>query len=372
MNKVKVPFLNLKKHYFEYQDEFERSILNSFRSGRFIGGEEVIQFEEEFANFTNSNFCVGVSNGLDALFLSLISLGIGEGDEVLVPSNTFIATWLAVSLCGAKPIPVEPDINTQNINPQNIEKFISHKTRAIIPVHLYGEPADLDSINFIAKKNNLYVIEDAAQAHGTKYKNQPIGSHSDLVAWSFYPGKNLGAFGDGGAVTTSNADLFEKICLLRNYGSSKRYEHIKKGYNCRLDPVQAAVLKVKLNYIEKLNMRRKKIAKIYNSELSKSNLILPHVSNKNSSSWHLYCIRSKNRNFLMEYLSKKGIETLIHYPIPPHLQKAYAHLGYRKGDFPISEMLSEQLLSLPIDPFMTDEQVIYVIEKIQEALLENY
>ena len=368
---MKVPFLDLKKHYFEYQEEFEKSILDSLRSGRFIGGNDVIQFENEFAKFSNSKFCIGVSNGLDALFLSLLSLGIGKGDEVLVPTNTFIATWLAVSLCGAKPLPVEPDIKTHNINPKNIEKFISHKTKAIIPVHLYGEPADLDSINHIAKKYDLHVIEDAAQAHGSKYKNKPIGSHSELVSWSFYPGKNLGAFGDGGAVTTNNEDLYEKICLLRNYGSLKRYEHIKKGYNCRLDPVQASVLKVKLNYLDKLNSRRKDIAKTYNSELSRTNLILPSVSDTNTSSWHLYCIRSEKRNYLIEYLSKKGIETLVHYPIPPHLQKAYSNLGYKKGDFPISEMLSEQLVSLPIDPFMTDSQVRYVIKILKEALKEN-
>lgn len=364
--KMKVPFLDLHSTYEEIQEEIEEAILKSCRSGQYIGGSMVEDFERDFSNFVDSKYCVGVGNGLDALVLSLKVLGINHGDEVIVPSNTFIATWLAVSQCGAIPIPVEPNIHTCNINVQKIESVITNKTKAIIPVHLYGQPADMDEITHIAKKYKLFVIEDAAQAHGAKYKNRRIGTHSDLVAWSFYPGKNLGAIGDGGGITTNNEDLATNLVSLRNYGSSERYKNDMLGVNSRLDPVQASVLSVKLKYLDQWNRRRSDIADTYCKELSDLDITLPFVNNYNECVWHLFCIRVANRDRIRSKLMEFGIDTLIHYPIPPHMQNAYKYLSYSEDDFPISKALSSELISLPIGPSLRKEQLDYVVSSLKE------
>ena len=365
---MKVPFLDLNSTYEEIQEEIEEAILKSCRSGQYIGGSIVEEFERDFSNFVDSKYCVGVGNGLDALVLSLKVLGISHGDEVIVPSNTFIATWLAVSQCGAIPIPVEPNIHTCNIDVKKIESVITNKTKAIIPVHLYGQPADMDEITNIAKKYKLFVIEDAAQAHGSEYKAKRIGSHSDLVTWSFYPGKNLGAMGDAGAITTNNKDLAMNLISMRNYGSIERYKHDELGVNSRLDPVQASILSVKLKYLDEWNKRRVKIANVYSSELSGLALTLPFTEEYNKSVWHLFCIRSINRDQIRNRLMELGIGTLIHYPIPPHMQKAYKYLSYKENDFPISCSMSSELLSLPIGPSLTEEQLEYVTSSIKKIV----
>ena len=362
---MKIPFLDLSASFSELQNELEVAILNSVRSGQYIGGAALESFENDFKDFVDSNHCIGVANGLDALVLSLKVLGVKHGDEVIVPSNTFIATWLAVTQCGAIPVPVEPNADTYNIDVSLIEAKITEKTKAIIPVHLYGQPADLDEILKLAKSYKLYVVEDAAQAHGASYKGRKIGSHGDLVTWSFYPGKNLGALGDGGAITTNNEELAEKLRLFRNYGSQERYVHSVLGSNSRLDSVQAAVLSVKLKHLTDWNKRRVQIASIYNKEFKDLPVILPSVQTYNDPVWHLYCIRINNRDEFREKLSSLGIQTLIHYPIPPHLQDAYRFLDLGKKSFPLAESFASELVSLPIGPSLTKIQVAHVVEGVK-------
>lgn len=358
---MNVPFLNLGAAYSELKIEIETAVLVSLRSGWYIGGQEVEAFEHEFAAYTETRHCVGVANGLDALHLALRAMDIGTGDEVIVPTNTYIATWLAVSQCGAIPVPVEPLESTCNIDPYRIEAVVTPQTKAIIPVHLYGQPADLDPILAIAHKYGLRVLEDAAQAHGARYKNRRIGGHGDVVAWSFYPGKNLGALGDAGAVTTNDPEIADRIRVLRNYGSRVKYVNEVQGYNSRLDPVQAAVLRVKLKVLDVWNARRGKIAARYSAALAGKNLILPTVPVWAEPVWHLYVVQSSQRDTLQMTLGEAGIGTLIHYPVPPHLQQAYAEAGYAKGRFPIAERLASQVLSLPIGPQLDDMNVAAVI-----------
>lgn len=364
---MKVPFLDLRASYRELQEELEAEVLRSLRSGWYIGGEDVEAFESDFSAFTGARHCVGVANGLEALHLALRALGVGVGDEVIVPSNTFIATWLAVSECGAIPVPVEPDNATCNIDVARIDAAITPRTKVIIPVHLYGQPADLDSVLEIARKHGLRVLEDAAQAQGACYKGKQIGGHGDAVAWSFYPGKNLGAFGDAGGVTTNDAALAETIRVLRNYGSRRRYVNEVQGYNSRLDPVQATVLRAKLRHLPEWNSRRARIAARYSQALSNCDLTLPEVPQWADPAWHLYCVRHPQRDRLREILADNGVETLVHYPIPPHLQRAYAGLGYVKGAFRVAEKMADTLISLPIGPAMQDEQVDRVISVLIEA-----
>ena len=358
---MNIPFLDLGAAYTELKAEIETAVLASLRSGMYIGGQEVEAFENEFAAYTETQHCVGVGNGLDALHLALRAMEIGTGDEVIVPSNTYIATWLAVSQCGATPVPVEPLESTFNIDPGRIEAAITSRTKAIIPVHLYGQPADLEPIIGLANKHGLRVLEDAAQAHGARYKGKRIGGHGDVAAWSFYPVKNLGALGDAGAVTTNDPDIANKVRLLRNYGSQVKYVNEVQGFNSRLDPVQAAALRVKLKVLNEWNVRRAKIAVSYTAALAGTELVLPVVPAWADSVWHLYVVQSTRRDALQKSLSEAGIETLIHYPIPPHLQKAYAKSGYSKGRFPIAERLAHQILSLPIGPQMSDKSVDSVI-----------
>lgn len=365
---MKVPFLDLKASYLEIQEEIESAVLRTLRSGWYIGGEEVEAFEHEFSSFVSARHCVGVANGLDALTLCLRVLGVGAGDEVIVPGNTFIASWLAVSLCGAVPVPVEPNPTTYNIDPSLIEAAISPRTKAIMPVHLYGQPADLDPILEVAARHGLRVVEDAAQAHGARYKGRPVGSDGDLVAWSFYPGKNLGALGDAGAVTTNDADLARQLRMLRNYGSRERYVHEMMGMNSRLDPVQAAALRVKLRHLDQWNQRRARIAARYQSELNSTSLGLPSVPLWAEPVWHLYCVRHPQRDWLRDQLSQAGIDTLIHYPQPPHLQGAYAGSVAPSVALPLTETIAAELVSLPIGPAMQENEVDAVVAALHRIL----
>ena len=364
---MSVPFLDLAEAYREIQVELESAVLASLRSGRYIGGKDVESFEQEFAAFTETQHCVGVANGLDALHLALVAMGIGAGDEVIVPSNTFIATWLAVSQSGATPIPVEPVESTYNLDPERIEAAITPRTKAILPVHLYGQPADLDPILASARRHGLRILEDAAQAHGARYKGKRIGGHGDAVAWSFYPGKNLGALGDAGAVTTNDPELSDRVRVLRNYGSRVKYVNEVKGCNSRLDPVQAAVLRVKLRHLDEWNARRTTIAARYTAELAGVGLVLPEVPKWSEPVWHLYVVQHTERDRLQKNLQEAGIGTLIHYPIPPHLQKAYCDAGYAAGRFPIAESMSNHLLSLPMGPQLDDAGVTSAIVALKAA-----
>jgi dTDP-4-amino-4,6-dideoxygalactose transaminase len=361
-----VPFLDLAAGYRELRSELENAVLRSLRSGRYIGGDDVDAFEREFAAFTEAAHCIGVGNGLDALKLGLRAMDVGPGDAVIVPSNTFIATWFAVSQVGAVPIPVEPDPGTYNIDPARVEEAITPATKAIIPVHLYGQPADLDPILAIARRRNLKVLEDAAQAHGARYKGRRIGGHGDLVAWSYYPAKNLGAFGDGGAITTNNAELADRTRALRNYGSRIKYVSDVQGFNSRLDPVHAVALRVKLKVLDEWNARRAAIAAIYMSELANTGVELPSVPEWATPVWHLFVVQHSERDELQRMLTESGVSTLIHYPIPPHLQKAYAGLGWKDGDFPIAERLARQVLSLPMGPQLTSEEVGAVVRALKQ------
>jgi len=367
---MKVPFLDLGASYRELQTDIEAAVLRSLRSGWYIGGSDVESFENAYASFTQAQHCVGLSNGLEALHLALLALGVQPGDEVIVPSNTFIATWLAVSECGAVPVPVEPDAQTCNIDASLIEAAITERTKVIVPVHLYGQPADMDAVLALARRHGLRVLEDAAQAQGARYKGQRIGAHGDIVAWSFYPGKNLGAVGDAGAITTNDAALADKVRVLRNYGSRQRYVNEVQGFNSRLDPVQAAVLEVKLAHLPEWNGRRAQIAARYAAAFADTGLLLPTVPDWAEPAWHLYCVRHPQRDHLRQLLTDKGVETLVHYPIAPHLQAAYAGLGYGRGAFPLAETMADSLISLPIGPAMSDEQVTHVIVSVQAAVHE--
>ena len=329
-----VPFLDLQAAYLELKEEIDEAVARVLDSGWYLLGGELEGFEQEFAQFVGVKHCIGVANGLDALRLSLAAMGVGRGDEVIVPANTYIATWLAVSAVGAMPVPVEPDPSTYNLNPTGIEAAVSEKTKAVIPVHLYGQPADMNPINTIAQRYGLAVLEDAAQAHGARYKNKRVGGLGLAAGWSFYPGKNLGAMGDAGAVTTNDDELAEKVRVLRNYGSRVKYVNEVKGCNSRLDEIQAAVLRVRLKHVDSWNDRRAAVAKAYIAGLRDVPVTLPCVPTWADPAWHLFVVRSDVRDELHESMALSGISTLIHYPIPPHLQNAYSDLGMERGAFP--------------------------------------
>lgn len=399
-----IPFLDVRAAYLELKPEIDDAVARVLNSGRYIMGEEVEAFEAEWAEFCQVRYAVGVANGLDALHLALRALGVGQGDEVIVPSNTYIATWLAVSQCGARPVPVEPDARTYNINPLRIEEAITPATRVIMPVHLYGQPADLDPILAIARKYGLRVVEDAAQAHGARYKSKRIGAHGDIVSWSFYPGKNLGALGDGGAITTNDPEIADRIRVLRNYGSRVKYENEVQGFNSRLDPMQAAVLRVKLRVLDEWNSRRNAIATEYFKRLKrvakhedlhqpattsgsdvgevcpirlcnnglaqssnkKSTLVLPFVPKWADPVWHLFVVRDPKRDHLQQRLAQERIQTMIHYPIPPHKQRAYAKYFFGVPELPLASQLANEVLSLPIGPHQNRDAK----EIICEALIQ--
>jgi dTDP-4-amino-4,6-dideoxygalactose transaminase len=362
---MNVPFLDLKAQYRELQEQLDAAYRRVAESGRFILGPEVEQFESEFAAYCGAKQCVGAGNGLDALHLILRAVGIGSGDEVIVPGNTYIATWLAVSYAGATPIPVEPDERTYNIDPAKIEAAVTKRTRAIMAVHLCGQPADMDAINDVASRHDLKVIEDCAQAHGARYKGARAGALGFAAAFSFYPGKNLGALGDGGAVTTNDYDLARRLRIIGNYGSAVKYYNETKGFNSRLDEFQAAFLRVKLARLDEWNLGRRQIASDYLQALEGvPNLILPHVPAWADPVWHLFMVRHPQRDLLQKHLTANGVSTIIHYPLPPHLQKAYAESGYTRGAFPISEQLADEVLSLPMSAHQSADETSYVAEQL--------
>lgn len=366
-----IPFLDMRSPYQELKDELDNAYHRVMESGWYIMGEELRAFEHEFAKYCGARYCVGVGNGLEALHLILRAYGIGEGDEVIVPSNTYIATWLAVSYAGAIPVPVEPDEQTYNIDPEKIESFITSKTRAILPVHLYGQLADMDPLLYLANKYNLKVIEDAAQAQGGIYKGKLSGNLGHAAGFSFYPGKNLGALGDAGAVITSDEKLAEKVRALRNYGSKVKYYNDVKGYNSRLDEMQAAFLRVKLRYLDEWNKRRVKVASAYTNALSDIyDFVLPTVLDMTEPVWHIFPVLHSKRDELQNFLRDKGINTLIHYPIPPHLSGAYANSNFPKGTFPIAERIASSELSLPMGPHLGLDDVEYITGNIREYLFQ--
>jgi dTDP-4-amino-4,6-dideoxygalactose transaminase len=365
-----VPFLDLQSIQLEHRDQLAAAFERVLHSGWYVLGDEVKRFEQEYAAYCGARFAVGVANGLDALSLVLRALDIGPGDEVIVPSNTYIATWLAVSHVGAMPVPVEPDPRTFNLDPARIAAAITSRTRAVLPVHLYGQPADMKAILDIAQRHRLHVLEDGAQAHGARLHGKRLGAHGDAVAWSFYPGKNLGALGDGGAVTTNDEALAERLRELRNYGSKVKYHNDVIGYNSRLDELQAAFLRAKLPHLDPANRRRTKIAQRYLNGLAGLDLVLPVVADFTEPAWHLFVVRHRRREALAQRLRELGVATMIHYPVAPHRQPAYAALGMAQGCLPISEALHAQVLSLPIGPTQSDAATDQVIAALHQAVAE--
>jgi dTDP-4-amino-4,6-dideoxygalactose transaminase len=363
MTEPRIPFLDLRAAHAEAAEEIEAALHRVARSGWYILGPELEAFESEFARYLGVAHCVGVANGLDALYLSLRAMGLGPGDEVIAPSNTYIATWLAVTRTGATVVPVEPDERTFNLDPARVERVITARTRVILPVHLYGQLADMESLNRLARAHGLRVLEDAAQAHGADHRGRRAGGLGDIAAWSFYPTKNLGALGDGGAVTTNDSELAQRVRLLRNYGSRSKYVNEVTGENSRLDEIQAAVLRVKLRYLDEWNRRRCAAAQRYQRLLGEA-VETPFVPPGSDPVWHLYVIRVPNRDALLTDLAGAGIDALIHYPIPPHLQAAYAHLGYAPGAFAIAEDMARNVVSLPLSPHIAAEQQERVVRVV--------
>ena len=359
-----VPFLDLRAAYLELKDEIDAAVARVLDSGWYILGPEVEAFEAEWAEYCGADHVVGVANGLDALILALRALEVGPGDEVIVPSNTYIATWLAVSAVGATPVPVEPDPTTHNIDPTRIEAAITSRTKVLLPVHLYGQPVDLDPILALARRHGLKVVEDAAQAHGARYRSRRIGAHGDVVCWSFYPGKNLGAMGDAGAVTTNSAELADRIRVLRNYGSRVKYVNEVQGGNSRLDPIQAAVLRVKLAHLDAWTDRRTAVAAAYAEGMADSGLTLPHVPGWADPAWHLYVVRTPDRDGLQRRLTEAGVGTLIHYPIAPHMQAAYSDLSIAPEALPVARRLADEVLSLPMGPHLSLASVTTIIREV--------
>lgn len=365
---MKVPFLDIGAATAEIRPELDAAIARVLDSGWYILGEEVSLFEADWAAHCKAAHAVGVGNGLDALVLSLRALDIGPGDEIIVPAHTFVATWLAVAAVGATIVPVEPDAKTLNIDVSEIAAHITPQTKAILPVHLYGQPADLDPILALARQFGLFVIEDAAQAHSAEYRGRRIGAHGDLVCWSFYPGKNLGALGDAGAVTTDNAELAEKIKVLRNYGSQRKYQNEVPGVNSRLDPLQAAVLRAKLSVLDDWTERRRSLARAYSDAFAALDIELQSVPQWANPAWHLFVVRTARRDALEDALKQRGVGTLVHYPVPPHQQQAFADLNIPPDMFPRANHAAEHVLSLPMGPHVTSEMRDHVIASVSDCL----
>ena len=363
---MNIPFLSFEPSNKQIKSEILSSFEQFYDNAWYVLGEQIKRFEQEYAAFNNVTHCVGVSNGLDALHLSLKALDIGKGDEVIVPSNTYIASALAVSYLSATPVLVEPDIHTYNIDPSKIEAAITPRTKAIMPVHLYGQACKMEPIMAIAKKHTLFIVEDNAQSQGASYQGKLTGSWGNINGTSFYPGKNLGALGDAGAITTNQEDLAQKVNILRNYGSQKKYYNDRIGFNMRMDECQAGFLSIKLKYLHEWTAQRQEIAGWYNQYLNNiGDLILPKVERDATHVYHLFVIRTQHRDALQKYLAERNIGTMIHYPIPPHLQKAYKHLDLKKGDFPMAEEIADTCLSLPVWPGMKKDQITYLAEIIQ-------
>lgn len=360
---MKVPFNVLDRQFFLHQQEYEAKALEVLRSGWYILGSEVKSFEEEFAAYLGAKYCIGLASGLDALMIAFRALGIGSGDEVIVAANSYIACVMGITMNGATPIFVEPD-KYYNIDPEAVENAVTKKTKAVLAVHLYGQSADMNSLKDICSRHGLYLVEDCAQSHGSKHGEKMSGTIGDIGCFSFYPSKNLGCFGDGGAIVTQNPDIEKEIRVLRNYGSEKRYHNKTVGYNSRLDEIQAGLLRVKLRYIDELNKEREEIAKRYLTEIKNEEILLPESMENSTHIYHLFVIRLKNREKFMKYMEENDIGTMIHYPIPPHLSEAYGYLGYEKGDFPLAEAYSNEVVSIPIYNGMKKEEIDYVIEVI--------
>jgi dTDP-4-amino-4,6-dideoxygalactose transaminase len=366
---VRIPFLDLTAENAERREQLDVAYARVMNAGQFILGHECESLETEFAEYCGVRHCIGVANGLEALELILLGMDIGTGDEVIVPGNTFIATWLAVTRTGANPVPVEPDGRTYNIDVDRIEAAITIRTKAIVPVHLYGQPADMDLLNTIARVHGLKVIEDAAQAHGARYKGTRTGGLGDAAGFSFYPTKNLGALGDGGAVLTNDTGLAERVRILRNYGSRTRYVHEVAGYNSRLDELQGAFLRVGLPGLDQRNARRREIAALYCRELTgHPSIVVPTVPDWSEPVWYVYVVQVSKRDRVQEILRAHGVGTLVHYPIPPHLSGAYASQGFKTGQLPISEALADRILSLPMGSALTDETVVVVADELKKAV----
>jgi dTDP-4-amino-4,6-dideoxygalactose transaminase len=363
-----VPFLDVGAATVEITQDLDRAVRRVIESGWYILGQEVRDFEAAYASYIGVEHCIGVANGLEALILALMGADVGPGDEVIVPGNTYIATWLAVSEVGATPVPIEPDERTYNLDPGRVEAAITKRTKALLPVHLYGQPADMASLGDIAARRGLFLLEDAAQAHGARVSGNRVGGLGGAAAWSFYPGKNLGALGDAGAVTTNDRRLAERIRRLRNYGSTEKYVNVERGMNSRLDELQAAVLGVKLPLLDEWNERRRAVAETYLRGLAGLDVILPYAPDWAEPVWHLFVIRVPDRDALRTHLKEMGIETLIHYPIPPHRQEAYADLGISEGSLPITERIHREVLSLPIGPHLTTDQAEMVVAGVTGAL----
>lgn len=360
---MKINFNQLDRGYFKIKDEYDKAAIRVLESGWYIMGKEGETFETEFSDFTGSKYCVGLNSGLDALILAFRALEIGKGDEVIVPANTYIASVLGITENGATPVLVEPD-EYYNLDATKIEEKITDKTKAILVVHLYGQAANMESIKSIADKYNLYLVEDCAQSHGAYCSGKMTGTWGDIGCFSFYPTKNIGAFGDSGAIVTNNENIYDKMRMLRNYGSRVKYQNEIMGVNSRLDEIQAALLSVKLRHYNELRKERANIADKYLKEITNESIRLPLVKEGSEHVWHLFVIQADNRERLQNYLSEKGIGTQIHYPIPPHLAKAYVHLEYSEGDFPITEKYAKSVLSLPLYEGMTEEEIQYVIDTI--------
>jgi dTDP-4-amino-4,6-dideoxygalactose transaminase len=368
---MEIPFLDFASMHAELRPALEGACRRVIDSGSLILGHEVERFEAEFAAYCEAEHCVGVGNGLDALELVLRAFEVGAGHEVIVPANTYIATWLAVSNVGARPVPVEPDPKTYNLDPARVEAAITPRTRAIIPVHLYGQPADLDPILDIARRREIKIVEDAAQAHGARYKGRRVGSLGHAAGFSFYPTKNLGALGDAGAIVTNDAEIADRARLLRNYGSRVKYRHEIVGMNSRLDEMQAAILREKLRFLDGWNTQRQRAAARYISELDDAGVVLPFVPEWADPVWHLFVVRVPDRDAVQTAMKAEGVETMVHYPVPPHLQGAYRGLGYAAGSLPVSEALHREVLSLPFWPQISGRQQSAVARALRLALTRN-
>lgn len=355
----------LDRVFYAHQEEYEKKALDILRSGWYVLGNEVKSFEEEFAERIGSKYCVGLASGLDALWMAFRILGIGKGDEVIVQANTYIASVMGITINGATPIFVEPD-EFFNIDVNKIEEKITDKTKAILVVHLYGQASQMDKVVELTKKYNLRLVEDCAQSHGAAFNGKTTGTFGDIGCFSFYPSKNLGAFGDAGAIVTDDKDIAAAFKMYRNYGSEKRYYNKVVGANSRLDEMQAGLLRVRLKYLDEINAEKEKIAEFYSEHINNAKIIKPDVKQNCSSVWHQYVIRSSERDELIEYLKERNIGTIIHYPIPPHLAEAYQYLGYKEGDFPITETYAKSVLSLPVYNGITDEELQYVADEINK------
>lgn len=371
---MKIPFADLNAQYKEIKSDVDKALKGVFKRGDFILGDEVKKFEHEFAEYCQRKFAVGVNSGTDALFLGLLSLGVGPGDEVIVPAFTYIATALAVTFTGARPVFADIDESTYNIDVTKIKGLITKKTKAIIPVHLYGQPAEMKQILELAKARDLKIVEDAAQAHGAEYKIsekkwQIAGSIGDIGCFSFYPTKNLGALGDGGMVTVDNEEVYKRLLKLRDYGRQSRYEHVTLGYNSRLDTVQAAILRIKLRHLDRWNSMRRANAMIYAEKLNDvSGITAPQEADYAKHIYHVYAVRLKNRDKIVDELNKKGINALIHYPKPLHLQQVYIGLGYKEGDFPVSEKAAREVMSLPMYPHLKEKQITFIVDTLKKVI----